>query len=201
MNLGTARTELQARGFDYLSTTRCTILLNRGKNALEDYYLWPWLETTTTGTAPLTVSDLKQVLYVVDSTGDRELPGLDRRMIRDLDSKLDDTGVPEFWWINGETSLRVWPLNTTNTLSVDYVKFSPELSGDSDTPLIPVRYHPVWVDFAVVEAYKDNDAYDKASALLDHLTRFDIPRMVQAYAERNLQNPGYQQIRGASEDW
>lgn len=201
MNLGTARSELQSRGFDYLSTSRCTILLNRAKNALEDFYPWPWLEATTTGTAPLTVSDLKQVLYVVDTTADRELVGFDRRTVRDLDSKLDDTGTPEFWWLSGETSLKVWPLNTTDSLSVDYIKFSAELSADSDTPLIPVRYHPVWVDFAVVEAYKDQDAYDKASALLDHLTRFDVPRMIQSLADRNLQNPGYMQTRGESQDW
>jgi hypothetical protein len=129
-------------------------------------------------------------LYVVDTTADRELVGLDRRAVRDLDNKLDDVGTPEFWWLASDTSLRVWPLNTTDTLSVDYVKVSPELSGDSDTPLIPVRYHPVWVDFAVVEAYKDADAYDKASALMDHLVRFDVPRMVESYGARNLQNPG-----------
>lgn len=185
-----------------ISSSRCTIMLNRGKNALEDLHPWPWLEVSaTTGTAPLTISDLKHVLYVADTTNGNELTGIDRRDARDLDKELNDTGTPSYWWLASETSLRVAPLNTTATLSVDYVKFSPELSGDSDTPLIPTRYHPVWVDFAVVEAYKDADNYGAASTLLDHLLRFDVPRMVESYAARNLQGPEMQQIRAGSADW
>ena len=201
MNLGTARTELQARGFDHVSSARCLILLNRAKNALEDEYPWPWLHVTTTGTAPLTISDVKHVLHVSDTSNDHELLGVDPRYVREQDPALDDTGTPAVWWLDGETSLKVWPANTSVNLNVRYVKFSAELSADADTPLIPVRYHPVWVDYAVVEAYKDSDDFERANALLQHLRLVEVPRMISHYANRNLQNPEAMNVTFASEDW
>jgi hypothetical protein len=201
MQLSAARTELQARGFDHLSSARCLIMLNRAKNALEDEYPWPWLHTSTTGTAPLTISDLKHIQYVSDTSNDRTLTGVDLRWVREMDASADETGTPQVWWLDGETTLRVWPLNTSINLSVRYVKFSPELSADGDTPLIPTRYHPVWVDYAVVEAYKDADDYANANALLQHLRMVEVPRMIAHYANRNLQNPEAIAVTYASEDW
>ena len=61
MNLGTARTELQARGFDYLSTARCNTFLNRALYILNEQESWPFLETTVSGAAPLTISDLSLI--------------------------------------------------------------------------------------------------------------------------------------------
>jgi hypothetical protein len=50
------RTELSARGYSRFvsaSPSRVTVWLNAAKNRFEDYpYDWPWLRTSTTGTAP-----------------------------------------------------------------------------------------------------------------------------------------------------
>ena len=81
MNLSEAQIELVARGFDYLTPERLTILLNRGKDEFEDQWRWPWLESTRTGTAPLAVPGLKHVYYVQDIDTDTELLGLDVRQI------------------------------------------------------------------------------------------------------------------------
>lgn len=199
MNLSSARDELAARGFDYLSTSRLNIMLNNGKNALEDEFAFPWLETTTTGTAPLAIADLKYVLYVVDTTNQNELTGLDSRDIALRDAIVGTAGTPDAWWLDGAGTLQTYPTSTAS-LSVRYVKFSPELSADSDTPLIPVRYHSVWVDYAVVDAYRDSDNYAAANALLGFVREFRLQQMIEVYGARNRQNSGYAQIRAGSFD-
>lgn len=201
MDLTAAIAEVKARGFDYLSDARCAVMLNNAKNALEDEFDWAWLETTATGTAPLTISDLKQVLSVVDTTNQTKLSGLDARDISDWDAIVTTAGTPEAWWLDGTTTLRVYPTSTSVQLSVRYVKTSPELSGGTDTPLIPVRYHAVWLDYAVVEAYKDADRFGEASGLLGHIKQFRVPQMIEQYAVRNRANPGYAAVTWASDDW
>lgn len=190
MDLTAASAELAARGFDHLSSGRKTIFLNLGKNAFEQLAPWPWLEVTTSGAAPLTISDVRQVLYVVDSTNRVVLPGLDVRTTVESDPLLT-AGTPSSWWLDGLTTLRVHPTNT-GSVSVRYLKHSPELASGSDTPLIPVREHPVWIDFAVVEAYKDSDNYPAAQTLLGDLMSRQVPRLLDTYLGRNLANPEYQ---------
>lgn len=200
MNLTAATAELKARGFDYLPDARCTIFLNNAKNALEDEFDWVWLETTTTGTAPLTISDLKEVLSVVDTSNRNKLTGLDARDITDWDPITTTAGTPESWWLDGETTLRTYPTSSA-TLSVRYLKFSAELASGSDSPLIPVRYHALWIDYAVIEAYKDEDRFDAANALLGHVKQFRLPQMIDLYGARNRANPAYATVTWASDDW
>jgi hypothetical protein len=80
--LATAETELQARGYSRFSTTRLDAWLNEAKNRFEDYQFdWPWLKTTTTGTAPVTISDLRRVLSVVDSSSKQPVDQVDENAI------------------------------------------------------------------------------------------------------------------------
>lgn len=200
MNLADARAELAARGFDYLLPGRMNIMLNDARNAFEDVYPFPWLEAAVTGTAPLTIADLKHVLFVQDTTNDTELLGLPVQQIAQLGDDLALPGLPTHWWLDGLTTLNVWPVSTSAQLLVRYVKESPELAGDLDTPLIPVRYHNTWVDLAVVRAYLDSDNFAAASAL-QQIANNDLAQISQRYATRNGQNPGYQTIRFNSDDW
>jgi hypothetical protein len=200
VNLGQAITELQARGFSYLDPGRCTIMLNNAKNVFEDMRDWPWLEAVaTTGTAPLTISDFRSVQYVVDLTNQNELEGIDPRDVVDLDTNVSTAGTPRFWWLDGLTTLRTYPVSTTAQISVRYSKYSPEMSASSDTPQIPVRYHPIWVDLAVVEAYKDDDRFNEAQSLMG-LINLRLDEMTVLLA-RNEANPPSQVITGASFDW
>jgi hypothetical protein len=201
VNLTQAIAELKARGFDYISDARATIMLNNAKNAFEDEFDWPWLETTTTGVAPLTISDLGAVLYVVDTTDGSELQGIDARDVVDVDTNVSTAGVPTSWWLDGTGTLRTYPVSTTASLSVRYVKVSPDLSAGSDTPLIPVRYHSVWIDYAVAEAYKDDDRFNEAQALLNDVRQRRLPQIIDAYSARNRQGPSFQIVTGVSEDW
>jgi hypothetical protein len=152
------RTELSARGYSRFvsaSPSRATVWLNAAKNRFEDYpYDWPWLKTSTTGTAPVTISDLRRVLSVADTTNRTPLEQVDADAITEYgDTNLALVGPAQAWYLSAETVLTTYPVGT-GTLSVRYVKFSPELSADGDTPLIPLRYRSTWIDLAEVEALR-----------------------------------------------
>lgn len=200
MDLSTARTELRNRGFTDLTNSRLNTFLNAGKNTFEDLYAWPWLETTQTGTSPMTISDLKSVLMVSDTTQRNILLGMDRQQVLRIDPTLAETRSPAcYWYLTGESTLKIWPA-TSASLSVLYIKFSAELSLDSDTPLIPSRYHDVWIDFAAVEAYRDNDEFDAASALYQ-VAAARAGAIANLYLNRNWQNGTLFVPMFSSEDW
>jgi hypothetical protein len=55
--------------------------------------------------------------------------------------------------LTADTVLTTYPVGS-GTLSVRYVKFSPELSADGDAPLIPLAYRQTWVDLAEADALR-----------------------------------------------
>jgi hypothetical protein len=71
---------------------------------------------------------------------------------------LAQAGTAEYWWIEGADILHLYP-GDGGTASIVYVADSPMLTVGTDTPLIPPRYHSMWIDYAVVEAYKDSDNF------------------------------------------
>jgi hypothetical protein len=163
MNLESLVTELKARGLDYLSTSRCQQYLN-------DSYLvdicetenWPFLHATKEGTAPLTVSDLRSVESVINSTQDNKLAPLDPRELTSVyDTDLTTTGSPGFYYVDAETVVSVYPANTSDTILVRYWKVPEALSG-SASPVLPARFHTLIVDYAVARAYEDSDDYELA---------------------------------------
>jgi len=196
VQLSDARTELLARGFDYLTTSRANLMLNRGLVDFEDFYPWSWLRKTATGAAPLTISDLKYIRKVQDSTG-QEYFGLDNS--EDVD--LTQTGTATSWWIDdtsGTPVLTAWPVGSV-TFRVDYVKTSTLLTADSDTPSIPAAYHGLWVDLAQVYAYRDKDNYAASNTLKQQATA-DLQRVVEVFETRNRQNSQHVLIRAGSLD-
>lgn len=183
----TLKTELLARGFEDLDSTRQGYFINRAYQQLAEAYPWPFLRTTTTGTAPVTISDLRAIQYVVDSTNDFELSGVDERTVRDMDPDLAVTGTPELWWLSGSATLNVWPVNTTASLTVVYYKVPAELTG-TDATLIPARYEYLIVDAAVILAYRNSDNLDAAIALQGDFD-LNVQRMAETLLDRNFQNP------------
>ena len=192
VNLSQARDELKGRGFDYLSEDRLTIMLNNAKNQFEDVWMWPWLEQTRIGPAPMPVPGLKFVYYVQDTDHDTELIGLDVRQIAQSGSDVNQAGTPAYWWLDGPTGgqdivlVNTWPVAPV-ALEARVVIDSPELATGTDTPLIPVRYHPLWIDYAVIEAYKDSDNYSAAQALRADIG-VRINDLIARYETRNRQH-------------
>lgn len=153
--LATARTELQARGYSRFTAARLDVWLNTAKNRFEDYpYDWPWLKATASGATPLTISDLRRVRSVVDPTNRMPLDQVDADDILDFeDTNLALVGRALQWYLTSDTVLASYPVGAAS-LSVRYIKFSPELSADGDAPLIPARYRQTWVDLAEVDALR-----------------------------------------------
>lgn len=155
MNLGTGRAELQARGYSRFLAARLNQWLQDAKEQFEDYpFDWPWLKATATGAAPLTIADLRRVRTVVDTSNRNPLrKTTDAEIIEFVDDSLATTGAPYSWYLTSDTVLAVYPAQAAS-LSVPYLKFSPALSSDSDTPLIPARYHGQWIDLAEARALR-----------------------------------------------
>lgn len=191
MNVDQATVAVQQRGFDYLSAERVLLMLNAGKNAFEDVYEWPWLQASETGPTPLLIADLKLVLSV--RQGDRELLGLTLQQVKLGETNLQEAGTPEYWWLSGDDTMHAWP-GEGAVLTVDYVGDSPELVAPADTPLIPVRYHSMWIDYAVVEAYKDSDNFAGAQALRADVN-YRMQDVITRYETRNRQHSPFMTVR------
>lgn len=202
MQLTAARDELAARGFDGLDPGRMNLFLNAGKNSLEGFAPWPWLEASTSGPAPLTIADLKTILHVWNSNLNLSLDGQQRTYLRTMfGPDLTIVGTGRYWYLTGTTVLNVFPVDTS-TLNVDYLCQSPELSADDDEPLWPdlASLNNAWIDYAVVEAYMDADEGAMAESTRTKAEN-TLTRLLDQFFDRNHQNAERQPLTFASEDW
>lgn len=161
MNFQTLISEFTSEGFDYLEASKAERFLN-------DAYLldicegtdWPFLEVTAaTGAAPLTLSEVASISYVLDTTQQTKLKPLDPRNVSDESPSMTTEGTPQFYYLTGEWKLNVYPLNTTDTLSVAYRQMPARLSGTS-TPVLPERFHSLIIDGACARAYSNSDDWE-----------------------------------------
>lgn len=182
-------TEFMARGFDYLGTTagevRAKRWINDAYQEITDYADWPFLEATAEGTAPLSVTELGHVLSAANKTVESPLKPVDRRnIVQSFDPALKMTGTAYLWYREGETTIAVWPGDTTSTIAVRYVKKPPELSATSDVPVLPTRFHSLIVDGAAVRAYKDKDNFEAGQFVRQEWER-GLKQMVNALLQPN----------------
>ncbi|MGH2761382.1 MAG: hypothetical protein ACRDLD_02180 [Thermoleophilaceae bacterium] len=161
MNLAEMRSEVQARGFDHKASGRIDLWLNRAYQRVTDRDPWPFLEATQVGPSPLSISDLRAVLTVVDTSAERQLFWQDRRTLAEADPLLTQTGDPWAWFMDAG-ALTAYP-TSAHDLSVRYLKVAVELGAD-DVPLFDARYHYMLVDGAVALAYRDSDNFEAAEA-------------------------------------
>lgn len=192
------RTELASRGYDYLETTRLNRYLNRAYAMLCDEYPWPFLEATATGSAPLTISDLGQVLSVVNTTTGDELIGADQRVITSTDPAGTATGNPTSWYLKAGV-INVYP-NTAASLSVRYISAPSDFTSDTAEPLIPQRYRNLITDAAVYLALKDNDETG-AAAELKALYDMEVAVMRARLSIPSLQGGMSVQLTGTVDDY
>jgi len=196
VNLAESQAALAARGFDYLPPAQSSLMLNVGKDTFEDAYEWPWLWLPFSGPTPLSIPKLKLILTVL--SGQSELMGLDARQVYQDGTDAAQTGRPLYWWIEGTSLLHCWPGDGALVRGI-CVQDSPPLVAGDDEPLIPERYHGLWIDFAVVEAYKDSDNYAAAQALRSDIYA-RMPDIIGRYEVRNRQHSMLVSQRLLSED-
>ncbi len=183
-DLTALQTAFWAQGFDFMSsaganTTRTTQYLNAAIQEVDSLYLWPYLLTSTTGTAPLSISDLRRVQTVVDTTnGSSPLYPSDAQSLVRLYGDLTTLGVPEAFYFTSQTTLSVFPANTTDTLTVRYYKVAADLSAGTDAPAMPDRFRPIIVELAAAKAHRESnnleavqDRMGEYARLLDVMTR------------------------------
>jgi hypothetical protein len=115
---------------------------------------WPYLQASTTGTAPLTISDLRTVEHVSSVGGLLSLQPATRTWLRDQYVDLTVTGTPIFYYFIG-SQINVYPASTSTTLTVDYLKVVADLSAGADVPLIPDRFRMAIVHYAAAAARED----------------------------------------------
>lgn len=168
MNFTTLKTELSDRGFSYLSDTRLGQYVNWAYSEINDSDFWPYRRTTTSGAAPVTISDLGIIDTVVDTAHGNVVlrPATLQDLVRNY-GDVSTTGTPIYYYIDG-TQVKTYPVG--GTLSIGYYKVPADLTG-TDTPLVPTRFHRMIVDLAVSMAYRDNDNHESANALraqVDH---------------------------------
>lgn len=190
MNLAAVRAEVQARGYDYLSTARVNTLINMAQNEVLTYMPWPFMITSVGPSAsPLTIATMDQILSVavVDGSSKSELSQADRRFILNQDPDMSQTGFPQVYWLEGNT-VTVWPSSSTDTVTVQYIPTPTDLSSDSDTSVIPTAFHDLLILGAVKQAQLDNDDL-QGYQLTDQVFQRRLDLMVQRVMGRNLTGP------------
>lgn len=163
------QTEFYARGMDYLNDTgagqtRAKRWLNDAYHSINELGDWPYLEATVSGTSPLTISDLRSVDTVVDTTNQRVLQQRSGSELQTWDANMTtQTGAPTDYYVAAGNIITPYPGNAV-TLLVRYWKVAPDMSADSDTPLIPDRFRYAIVDYAVASALRDDESPDAVVA-------------------------------------
>lgn len=162
--LASLRTELKARGFDYLADSRCNRFINDAYKKVVKRALWPFRENTEDGDAPLTIPDLGVIMSVRDtSNGSTSLDYIDRRALEDRFGDLTTTGTAEWFYITDGSVVTTYPVG--GILSVRYWRNPARLVNDADTLIVPDDYTEIILDEAVRRAYLDSDNFNAANAL------------------------------------
>lgn len=149
---------------------------------------WPFLTELVSGTAPMELTSMRSVEYVIDETEERKLTAIDRRNLTDdFTVNLTTPGPPLFYFMVGESELDVFPTNTTDILNVRYYKTVPRLTG-AVIPVLPERFHSLIIDGAVARAYEDSDDYELAQ---NANTKFQerLQKMTAALMEKLRDGP------------
>lgn len=201
MTFAELQTDFYESGFAYLNDNGTGAI--RAKRWLNQSYLeicalepWPFLETTTTGSAPLTPTSLRQVITVLDTTNDVKLEHSDYDSLTDLYPDPTVTGTTLYWYLAGGTTVTIVPPSTTIVLSVTYIKVPTELANASDTPLLPAAYH----DIIVLGAWRrglldDSNAGDYGLIKSEWGDRLGVMR------QSLLDTPTSQLLTMSGEDW
>ena len=197
------KAELAARGFDYLTDARQGAMVNRGMRALDGMALWPYLENSATGLAPLAISDLGTVEAVLDTTNDVELaPSTYQELLSLFGGDLSTSGNPTFWYRatpGGVPTVATYAVSTSVQIGVQYFRTTAALVNSTDVPLAPARWHDLVVDLAAVRAYRDMHNHGAAESLQAQVDR-DVAQMRQELFTDQVQGPGFIQIRSGSDD-
>jgi len=165
--LADIKSAFYARGFDFLNdgstgATRALRFINDAMHLVDDMEAWQYLQASTTGTSPVTVSDLGRIESVTDVAHLNDLQYMPRANVTTLYGDLSLTSsVPTFYFVTGGNTVNTFPVSGV-TLTVRYTKVAPDLSADSDVPLMPDRFRMAIVHYAAQLAFAESNVPDEA---------------------------------------
>lgn len=178
-------TKVPGRREPRMRTLRFFELMDAVDNSITDALTDNFVTPTSTQTRLFAVTD------VYDLTNDRYLNRPARRRLRRLNP--DATGIPTEWvpdGVGGVTGYRIYPRPSQSSEEIDvreYVYLYPDvLTGDGDTPVIPLNWHPpIWMA-AASEGAKLLDWPEKATEMeglfMDFLAGNKTPVEESAYS-------------------
>lgn len=176
MNLSQLRQSVLSRmgltSADALFTsTVLTELVNEAVHAIETENDWPWLEaitthSTTAGTQTLTVpTDWLRTrnLWITDNGP------LTNTGFTDLRARFEASvqGQPAMYSVTADTIYLGPTPDAVYTVNHHYIKREPDLTSDTDSPLMPASFHPAIVEHATYLGLRRSREEGRASVALD----------------------------------
>lgn len=198
MDYAALKTELAARGFDYLSDTRRGQYINWGLNELISVDLWPFRLVVQSAALPLVMDDPLAIIAEVHITAERRsLLAIDRASLADMFADLTTTGTASYYYLDRAsttgtmvTTLRCYPVSTP-AVTVRYYATHAALTTGTDTNPVPDLWQRLIVDIAVRMAYRDADDHEAAEAIQAQIDR-DLMIMRVSLLVENTDGPdGY----------
>lgn len=160
------QTEFLARGYQYLLTgaglTRAKAWLNQSYLEVCEEEPWPFLLATAAGASPVTVTDVRVIRSVTDTTQRVPLEVISEDDLLGSSLLLTTAGPPTYYYLD-DVIVRTYPVG--GTLSIRYYKVPAELVADADVAIVPNRFADLIVNGAVRRAALDaNEAAGAAEA-------------------------------------
>lgn len=176
MNLKEIYEEVVGHGWENIANeeggeARIKRWINQAYREILNYRAWGFLEEEDEGKAPLTIEDLGHVLSVVCVEQETRLEYTTRAGLIHWDPTLSNSGIPTQWYLETDTELHVYPVNTDLKIKVRYLKEPADLKEDGDEPVMPEAWHQLIVDGAVVRAYKTTDNFEAAGFMRQEFDR------------------------------
>lgn len=169
MNVSDMISELNDFGFSDISSTRMLSFLNDAYWDVCSRENWPFLEKSSAATVDATglvtaPTDIGKVQRFVDNgLGTRLEPVREDAFTQWNANQLTKTGNPDRYFFIGD-QLYVFPISTTNGLTIRYVSVPAALTISPDSaPILPLRHHRVVLLGALVPCFFLEDDADNAS--------------------------------------
>jgi hypothetical protein len=183
MTLAQLQAAIQAHGYETDTAPQQTIAINTAYRNICGQKRWPFMEATATLALPAAASSISTAtitdLVHMDSVRANDAAGnyYDMEWV-DLQEyrtrvTLDPlrTGAPEVWTYT-RNAVYVYPIaDRAYTLNVEYILDPPDLSADSDIPVLPATYHDAIVSGALAVLGTRERDWNQVSV---HQQRFDF---------------------------
>jgi hypothetical protein len=163
--------EIRDHGFDDIDEARVLSFINDAYQNIWSREAWPFLEATSTLTVDTTgkvtaPTDIGKILTIEDTTFGRRLqPVRLDWFTRAYGNRLSQTGDAYLYYFLG-SSVYVYPIPTSPTLTARYIRIPPTLTSSPDTtPLLPFQHHDIIVLGALARCYfMEDDPENKTLA-------------------------------------